>query len=145
MAEPHGRRQLRDVAMQDLTQKGTWGARRLCRQRPKVPSPQPRLIGRPLFRGTEGDVDHACDARRRVVGVVPRLNRNARVAEEIRVVRDRRRRSVARSRDDVTVHVEHLPAGVVRIARLRSADVRARDVDVSVAGTRASGPPPPTL
>jgi hypothetical protein len=75
-----------------------------------------------------------------VVRVVPRLDRNARVAEEVRVVRDRRGSSVARKRDDVAVHVEHLPAGVVRIARLRSADVRARGIDVSMPCTRASRP-----
>ena len=64
-----------------------------------------------------------------MIRIVPGVDRNARVAEEVRVIRDRYGTSVARHGHDVAVHVEHLPAGIVRIVRLGRADVHTRGVD----------------
>src|SRR5215472_2951295 len=75
-----------------------------------------------LLRGPERDLKVVGHTGRRVGGVVPGLDGDTRVAEEVRVV--------GHAVDHVVVHVEHLAAGVVRILRLRSADVRAGDVYV---------------
>src|SRR6266540_6089073 len=85
-----------------------------------------------LLRGPERDLEGEGDTRRWVERVVPSLDRYTRVAEEVGVVDDRRRRPVARERHLVAVHVEHLAAGVVRIVRLGRADVHAGGVNVSV-------------
>jgi hypothetical protein len=78
-----------------------------------------------LRRGAERDLDVAGHTRRRVGRVVPGLGRDARVAQEIRVV--------GYAVDHVAIDVEHVPVGEVRILRLGWADVRAGDVDVRMA------------
>src|SRR5262249_56236660 len=82
---------------------------------------------------SEGHVDHVRNTWRRVERVVPRLRRDIRVAEEVRVIDNGLGAAVADEGDDVVVDVEHVPAGV-RIARPGPCDVGGGDVHPDVTG-----------
>jgi len=81
-----------------------------------------------LLRGPERDLDVVGHPRRRVGRVVPGLDRDTRITQEVRVV--------GHAVDHVAVDVEHLPAG--RIPRLGRADVRAGDVYIRMTSPAAA-------
>src|SRR5436190_10862782 len=88
-------------------------------------------IEKQLLRGSERDLELEGDTRRRVERVVPRLGRDARVAEKIR--------NVGLAVYHVAVDVEDLRARrpKVRIVRPRGHEMGARDVHVRM--LRAKG------
>src|SRR5512132_490583 len=98
----------------------------------------PRGERNQLLRGSEGNVDRVRNARCGVERVVPRLDRDARVTEEVGVVGDRWRGPVACEGDHVVVDIEDMAARI-RVVRSGRPDVRSGNVEANMAGSRAPG------
>src|SRR6266536_1360476 len=93
-----------------------------------------RAVEQTLLRGPERDLKLSGDAGRRIEREVPGLGRNARVAEEVRIV--------GLTVHDIAVDVEDLCSrrSEVRILRLRRPEMGARDVHVRMTRTGGTGP-----
>jgi hypothetical protein len=101
------------------------------RRSPRAAEVQPRESGsKQLLRGPKRDLDHEGDTRHWVERVVPGVDRDARVAEKIRIA--------GHAVHDIRVDVEHLPARVVRILRPGRTHVPGRDIDICMVGPKGA-------